>query len=720
MMSFFQILQNLGICFGVYIFIMLFPWLFAIFSNKHLEINNLDDMPKYKFRSKSYSYNIDLSSEIYATPDFFKSEFPQIDEKTGLIIDKMSDNTNKKTVSAEKYSEKSNYSLEKLNEILDNDPSDFEALLFSGIGLSSESMHTAALERFKKAYALKPESIDVIYRLARTHYKLKNYETMLPLYDKLLNQEPEKHLYLKQFGTLLLTLGRHEQASEILKRAIKVREKDPYAYVMLGHNYRAMGNIIESRELFDKALELQPKSFDANLQLAISYEKIGDFDSAIRNWKHVLKIDENSARAKMGIARSYYRNREYGKAYELFWEFLEKKCQRYGYEAGVYCVNISVNYYGDLNEIIRSCSTVIANFNQKLIESKNGHIPITQMALALSKKGDFDFSIRLIKKYKEIFPNLAEYFLLSAQINLKSNNFENYFNFIQKAFSFIDIRNNCFNSTRDLITVDSLFSTSLERIEGPLVSVIMTVYKNNGLLMQAIESVLNQTYHNLELIIVDDCSPDDVIELIQKRYHGNKRVKIIQMEKNGGTYIAKNYGMKISNGEFIAFHDSDDWMHPRKLEIQIGHLLSDENLVAVFSNYYRMDEKGNIIFKGIGAVRPACISLVMRRNEVLNKIGYFDSVRIAADSEYEYRLEKVFGLEKILYLENPYLIASVRSDSLSQGGKFAVGWSGISGVRLDYRKSYSKWHNSAEFKQDPYIPINQENRKFNAPDETIA
>tara|TARA_B100001115_G_C15777838_1_gene382342 strand:- start:702 stop:1103 length:402 start_codon:yes stop_codon:yes gene_type:complete len=133
-----------------------------------------------------------------------------------------------------------------------------------------------------------------------------------------------------------------------------------------------------------------------------------------------------------------------------------------------------------------------------------------------------------------------------------------------------------------------------------------------------------------------------------------------------------------------------------------------------------MDENGNIIFKGIGAVRPACISLVARKKQMIDEIGYFDSVRIAADSEYESRLEKVFGARKILYLQAPYLVASVRSDSLSQGGRFAVGWSGISGVRLDYRKSYTKWHNSSDFTVNHYIPINQDKRKFSAPDETIA
>ena len=101
----------------------------------------------------------------------------------------------------------------------------------------------------------------------------------------------------------------------------------------------------------------------------------------------------------------------------------------------------------------------------------------------------------------------------------------------------------------------------------------------------------------------------------------------------------------------------------------------------------------------LGEMEPLglCISLVIDREVVLNKIGYFDSVRVSADSEYEYRILKVFGEDRVQYLHSPLLVASVRSESLSQGGKFAVGWSGLSGHRLEYRKEYTKWHNSEDF-----------------------
>ena len=113
------------------------------------------------------------------------------------------------------------------------------------------------------------------------------------------------------------------------------------------------------------------------------------------------------------------------------------------------------------------------------------------------------------------------------------------------------------------------------------------------------------------------------------------------------------------------------------------------------------------------------ISLTMRREAVMEKLGYFDSVRVT-DSEYEYRILSVFGEDRVMYLPKPFLIASVRSESLSQGGKFAVGWSGLSGLRLEYRQAYTEWHRSSEFEQNPYMPKERApNRRFDAPEEMI-
>ena len=107
---------------------------------------------------------------------------------------------------------------------------------------------------------------------------------------------------------------------------------------------------------------------------------------------------------------------------------------------------------------------------------------------------------------------------------------------------------------------------------------------------------------------------------------------------------------------------------------------------------------------------------MVRRELVMNKIGFFDSVRVSADSEFEMRISTVFGKDSIEHINIPMIIASVRSESLSQGGKFVLDWTGISGPRLEYRQSFDAYHNKIlHGLDDGYMPFPLNHRKFDAP-----
>ena len=108
-----------------------------------------------------------------------------------------------------------------------------------------------------------------------------------------------------------------------------------------------------------------------------------------------------------------------------------------------------------------------------------------------------------------------------------------------------------------------------------MVSVIIPVYNVEKYLAMCIESVLNQTYKDYELILVDDGSTDDSPKICDEYAEKDNRIRVFH-QKNGGTSKAKNYGISVSKGEFIYFMDSDDTIHPRLLEI-----LTD---VAVWKN----------------------------------------------------------------------------------------------------------------------------------------
>lgn len=104
----------------------------------------------------------------------------------------------------------------------------------------------------------------------------------------------------------------------------------------------------------------------------------------------------------------------------------------------------------------------------------------------------------------------------------------------------------------------------------PLVSVIIPTYNRSRTICASVASVLNQTYKNIELIVVDDCSTDDTIGILEKI--NDKRLKFIRHPKNKGQNAARNTGIKASIGEYIAHHDSDDIWHLNKLEVQIKKL----------------------------------------------------------------------------------------------------------------------------------------------------
>lgn len=115
-----------------------------------------------------------------------------------------------------------------------------------------------------------------------------------------------------------------------------------------------------------------------------------------------------------------------------------------------------------------------------------------------------------------------------------------------------------------------------------LVSIIMPSYNTAKYISDSIESVIAQTYTDWELIIVDDCSTDDSLDVI--RSFNDKRIVILQNEKNSGAAISRNYALREAKGKWIAFLDSDDTWAPDKLEKQIK-FMKDNNYSFTFTDY---------------------------------------------------------------------------------------------------------------------------------------
>ena len=127
-------------------------------------------------------------------------------------------------------------------------------------------------------------------------------------------------------------------------------------------------------------------------------------------------------------------------------------------------------------------------------------------------------------------------------------------------------------------------------MNNPLVSVIIPAYKCEKFISSAIESVLSQTYENFELIVVDDGSPDNTASVAKKYQH---RINYIYQE-NGGVSKARNTGIRMSKGEYIAFLDADDKWGRNKLELQVKFLTDHPDVNFVFCSFWNT-KNGKVI-----------------------------------------------------------------------------------------------------------------------------
>ncbi len=125
----------------------------------------------------------------------------------------------------------------------------------------------------------------------------------------------------------------------------------------------------------------------------------------------------------------------------------------------------------------------------------------------------------------------------------------------------------------------------------PLVSVVMPNYNSGDMLEIAIKSVLSQTYKNLELIIIDDCSSDDSRAVIAKFSALDSRIKAIFKERNVGAAMSRNSALDIAKGDYIAFLDADDFWVDNKIENQIRFIL-EKNCRFVYSSYDVISQLG--------------------------------------------------------------------------------------------------------------------------------
>jgi len=257
------------------------------------------------------------------------------------------------------------------------------------------------------------------------------------------------------------------------------------------------------------------------------------------------------------------------------------------------------------------------------------------------------------------------------------------------------------------------------------ITVVMTAYNTGHLIKAAVKSVLAQSHQNISLMVIDDASTDDTLEVLKQLSLTDSRLRVFHSSKNHGTYWSKNWCLAMAQTEFVAFHDSDDRSDPDRLLIQLGAMLEKPGVMAATCRWRRVDGEGNELMIDGRATRMAAISLMIRRKPVLEKAGFFDSVRISADTEFITRLQRIFGVAKVRHMRQLLYTGLLRDGSLTTGVNSGFSWKSegrshvreLSGDRAAYHRDFHDWHAAnAGIEAALFMPYPLENRKFPASD----
>lgn len=255
---------------------------------------------------------------------------------------------------------------------------------------------------------------------------------------------------------------------------------------------------------------------------------------------------------------------------------------------------------------------------------------------------------------------------------------------------------------------------------GPLVSVIMSAWNAEKTIAMAVRSILDQTWRNIELIVVDDASSDGTWAVLSRLAAENDRLRIRRNSMNVGPYVSKNLALDIARGEWITGHDADDWAHPRRMEQHLKEVLSQSTPPrASLTFMIRMRPGGHFDtvsainpFSPDGVTRISSISTLFSRELLREHLGYWDSVRFGADTEMIARARKFLG-DEFRELRQIGMICLSTETALTNHPDFGIRVNGGRPApdRLAYKSAWIASHKALRA-SELFLPFPQTKRRY--------
>lgn len=247
-------------------------------------------------------------------------------------------------------------------------------------------------------------------------------------------------------------------------------------------------------------------------------------------------------------------------------------------------------------------------------------------------------------------------------------------------------------------------------VDGPLITVVMTTYRRHDEILTAVNSILRQTWRNLELLVVDDCSGPEFAPLLEDIGGLDQRIRIITQDVNSGAYVGRNRALLEARGAFITFQDDDDWSHPERLARQVAPMLADTSVHSTLSRNMRVNERMEVrnLARNVATLNSS--SLMFRASD-LSRLGGFDTVRKAADSEFIRRLQLAVQGRQVV-MEEVLAFVRLTAGSLSRT-EFSPGWRHP--ARGEYWESSDRWFREIERTGAACIDTSGVTRSFPAP-----